>query len=370
MADGGRVIFVTGWPGFIATRLVRRLVGQVDRKRDRLVLFTRAPHAVAARAELQSLRVAGEVVEGDVTSMHLGLSGAEYKALTSHVTEIWHLASLYDLARDADAIRAVNLDGTRHVVELASAARNLDRLHHFSTAYVSGDREGVILEDELDLGQGFHDAYEQSKFEAERLVRRAMPDVPATVYRPSIVVGDSRTGEVDRFNGPYYLAILLVASPMTVPLPGDGRAPLNVVPVDFVVDAALSIAASSTALGKTVHLVDPAPLSTRKVYELVTARSGKSPSSVNLPYRALEAVLALPLVERLTRPQRNALRLINHLAIYNCRNQLELLAGTGISCPPITSYLDRLIEFVRAYFAAPPRRVRAEEVEDPLDLAP
>ncbi len=86
-----------------------------------------------------------------------------------------------------------------------------------------------------------------------------------------------------------------------------------------------------------------------------------------LPHRAVEALLGLPFLEKLARPQRNAIRIVNHLAIYNCQNQLALLDGTGIRCPPITSYLDRLIEFARAHFAAPPRRIEGE-VEDPLDV--
>ena len=369
MDHGGRVILVTGWSGFIGRRLVHRLGEQLDHGRDRLVLFTRTRHLDEARAELETLGLRGEVLEGDVAKMHLGLSGVEYKRLTADVTEIWHLAGLYDLSADAATIRSVNLEGTRLVLDLARGARRLDRLHHFSTAYVSGDREGVILEDELDMGQGFEGAYERAKFQAERLVRRAMAELPATVYRPSIVVGDSRTGEVDRFNGVYYLAILLVASPLGVPLPlpGNGAAPLNVVPVDFVVDAALSLGANPAAVGKTVHLADPAPLSARKVYELIAARSGKTLPTMPLPHRLVEAVLGLPFLERLARPQLNAIRLVNHLAIYNCQNQLALLEGTGIRCPPITSYLDRLIEFAKERFAAAARARSPEDVEDPLD---
>jgi thioester reductase-like protein len=199
-----------------------------------------------------------------------------------------------------------------------------------------------------------------------------MGDVPATVYRPGIVVGDSRTGEIDRFEGPYALAILLVASPVTVPLPlpGDAVAPLNVAPVDFVIDAALSIAANPAGAGRTVHLVDPAPLSARRVYEMIAERAGKRLPTISLPARAVQALLQLPLLERLTRAHRPAIEYVNSLAIYNCRNQLELLEGTGIRCPPIASYLDRLTEFVQATYARRREQELEAESDDPLDPRP
>jgi thioester reductase-like protein len=361
-------IFVTGYPGFIGQRLVRRMVEQRRGRACRWVMLVRSPQVAVARRELDALGAPYEILEGDVTQMHLGLSGAEYKALVGATTEIWHLAALADLTADPRAITATNVEGTRNVLELARAAPGLRRLHHFSSAYVSGNREGVILEDELDVGQRFDDAYARSKFEAERLVRRAQQDVPAVVYRPSMVVGDSRTGEIDRFEGPYFLAMLLVATPLAVPLPlpPPTGAPLNVVPVDFVVEAALAIGENPQASGKTVHLVDPAPLPARRVYEMIAAREGKTLPPMPLPALAIEAVLRLPFIERLARPQRSAIQLVNRLAIYNPRNMLDLLAGTGIQCPPITSYLDRLVEYVKSHFASPRPLASGAEAEDPL----
>jgi thioester reductase-like protein len=366
-----RVQLVTGYPGFIGKRLVRGLA-RADGDGARVVLLVQPKHAASARAELASLGARrAEVIEGDVEQMHLGLSGAEFKALAAAVTDVWHLAAISWLGADPRYVRRVNVEGTRNVLELAQRAPRLARLNHFSTALVSGDRAGVILEDELAMGQRFHNAYEESKHEAELLVRRAQAELPATIYRPSIVIGDSRTGEIDRFEGPYALAILLVASPLAVPLPlaGGGAAPLNVVPIDFVVDAALSIAGNRAAIGKTIHLADPAPLSARRVYELIATRAGKRLPSVSLSSRALRTLLQLPGLERLSRAQRPALEYLDQLAIYNCRNQLDLLDGTGIRCPPITSYLDRLIEFVQGTFAR--RREDAERAagaaEDPLD---
>jgi len=371
MGERPGTILVTGYPGFIGRRLVQAISGA--ERRDRLVLLVEAHAAAAARQELEASGAANaEVWEGDVVRMHLGLSGVEFKALVRDATEIWHLAALSQLDADARAIRRVNVEGTRSVLELARAARRLRRLNHFSTAFVSGNRQGVILEEELEMGQRFHNSYEESKARAEALVRRAMLDLPATVFRPSIVVGDSRTGEIDRFEGPYYLAILLVTSPLAVPLPlpGDGVAPLNVVPVDFVASAALAIGRNPEGVGKTVHVVDPSPFSTRRVYEMIAARANKRLPPVSLPHRVVEAVLGLPGLERFSRQQRAAVESVNHLAFYNPMNLLRLLDGTGVRCPPITAYLDRLIAFVRRELEKR-RHIDAQAaVEDPLDAPP
>jgi len=363
-----RIQFVTGYPGFIGKRLVRRLA-ENGPAGERIFVLVQPKHAAAAHEDLASLGASAEVIEGDVEQMHLGLSGTEFKALAADVTDVWHLAAISWLGADPREIRRVNVEGTRNVIELAQQARRLARLNHFSSAYVSGDRVGVILEDELSMGQRFHNAYEESKFQAEILVRRAQVDLPATIYRPSIVVGDSRTGEIDRFEGPYAMAILLVASPVSVPLPlpGDAVAPLNVVPVDFVVDAATAIARNPDGAGRTVHVVDPSPLSARRVYEMIAARTGRKIPPVSMPARAFQALLQLPGLERISRVHRLAIEYVNHLAIYNCRNLLELLQGTGVQCPPITNYLDRLIEFVQGTFARRREAEAAAEDDDPLD---
>jgi thioester reductase-like protein len=348
MPDTTGTTLFTGYPGFIGRRLVHRMIQ--DGLHGRMVLLVEPTHAAAARAEVARHAPAPvEVWEGDVSAMHLGLSGAEWKSLVRDVSSIWHLAAASRLDSASDVARRVNVEGTRNVLELARAATFPPRLHHFSSAFVAGDRQGVIMEDELLAGQRFRTPYEQSKARAEELVRRVMSDLPVTIYRPAIVVGDSRTGEIDRFEGPYYLAILLVTSPLAVPLPlpGDGGAPLNVLPVDFLVDATLSIGRNPASSGRTIHLVDPAPMSARRVYELIAERAHRRMPRVSLPHRVVDAVLSLPILESFSRQQRAAIESVNHLAFYNPRNLLELLEGTGIRCPPITSYLDRLIDFVR-----------------------
>jgi thioester reductase-like protein len=362
-----RHFFVTGFPGFIGKRLVAALAHREPQAPVHLLVQPKFVRDATRYVRDLPSPERFQILDGDIVDMHLGLSGEEYGALCQEVTDIFHLAATYYMGVSRESAHAVNVEGTRNVVELARDSRRLKRLNHFSTAFVSGTRVGVIAEDELDMGQGFRNAYEETKFVAEKLVRRAANDIPVSVFRPSIVVGDSRTGEIDRFDGPYYLGILLVTSPLRVPipLPGNGVAPLNAVPVDYVVEAALRLSEDPRARGRTFHLVDPNPMSARRVYELIAERSNVKMPRITFPARAAEAMMKLPVLEKLVRPQRAAVAYVNHLAIYNCHNTLELLDGTGVRCPPLITYLDKLVEYVRDYYRR--RRDELSDIEDPLD---
>lgn len=359
--------FVTGYPGFIGKRLVKYLAAQNPEGRITLLVQPKfVKEALGYAAELKGAKV--EVLSGDIVDMHLGLAGPEYQRLVDETTHIFHLAAISYLGMPHDVARKVNVDGTRGVLELARECGLLKRLVYFSTTYVSGDRVGVVAEDELEQGQVFRNAYEETKYEAERLVQRAKKHLPITIIRPSTVVGDSETGEIDRFEGPYYLGMLLVLSPLVLPLPlpGNGVAPLNVVPVDFVVQATWVLAQKDDAVGKTVHLVDPNPMSARRVYELIAERANKKLPRFSVSARAADLFLRIPGVEKLARPQRAAIQYVNHLVLYNCHTALELLDGTGVRCPPLATYLDKLIDFAMHSWKAR-QSGSTEEIDDPLD---
>src|SRR5947209_10065901 len=240
------MVLVTGFPKLLARRVADALA-----PRGPVILLAQEQHADQA-ADFAATLPQARVLTGDVASMHLGLSTAEYRDLSSECTEIVHAEEWSHVGADQSTLERVNIEGTQTVLELAQDCRKLRRLTHFSTVMVSGDRVGVIAEDELSAGQSFRNFYEQTKFEAEILVRRAMGHLPCTVIRPGIVIGDSRTGEIDRFDGPYLVAAVVLGAPAQVPLPlpGNGVAPLNVVPVDYVVSAALAIHHDPRAVGR------------------------------------------------------------------------------------------------------------------------
>ena len=258
------------------------------------------------------------------------------------------------------------------MLELAADCTRLRRFVHWSTAQVSGARSGVILEEELDCGQRFRNVYEETKFRAERMVRDAARRLPVTILRPGIIVGDSKTGEIDKFDGPYYLLVLIVSSPIDVhlPLPGRGSAPLNLVPIDFVVESAIALSRDPRAVGGTFHLTDPAPFAARTVYELVAQRADKKAPRGMIPTGLARALLKAPGLERLARAPLAFLEAFNHLALYNCRHTLALLSGDPwhVRCPPFDSYVDPLVRYVREVQARK-KQARDEEAADPLDMA-
>src|SRR3954469_2006026 len=240
---------VTGFPGFIGRRLVRRLVNDGAR----VVALVEARMAAKAR-EIAPDGV--EVVEGDITERHLGLDDATWERLTGEVTHVFHLAAVYDLAVPAEIAQSVNVEGTGNVLELCLAARALERLAYVSTAYVAGTRTGTVYEHELVMGQDFKNHYESTKFQAEVWVRELMDRVPTTILRPAIVVGDSQTGETEKFDGPYYLLRTMqrmAKAGRPVAQFGASAATFNVVPVDFVVAAIAAAAFDPACEGETLH---------------------------------------------------------------------------------------------------------------------
>jgi nucleoside-diphosphate-sugar epimerase len=348
-----RHILMTGYPGFIARRLVRKLLASDDRVRiTAIVEASRFDAASADIARISAPRI--KAITGDVTAMDLGLSGDEFRRVISDVTEIHHLAAVHRLGVDRATADRVNVQGTRNVLDLARSAKGLERLVHFSSAYVSGRREGVILEEELEHSAGFHNPYEATKYQAELLVRSVKDRLPITIIRPSAVVGDSRTGEIDRFDGVYHFGILLAASPaaIAIPLPGEGSAPLNIVPVDYLVDAVHALTVQDETIGKTFHVVDPNPLSGRGVYELVARRAGKKLPRFHVSANLTKALLRIPGLERMAPVSHQVVDYLNHMAFYGSANTVDALEGTGIRCPRFESYVDNLIAYVREHAAA------------------
>jgi dephospho-CoA kinase len=366
-AHAGEVALVTGFPAFTAKRMIAKLLAAEPT--TKLYVLARDKFAADAEQLLGTLRAGSraEVLTGDVCDMDLGLSSAEYRALSKDLTWIHHLAGIYFMGVDDDTARRVNVGGTRTVLELARDATRLERLVHWSTAMVSGNRRGTVYEEDLDTGQRFHNGYERTKYDAELLMRAAMRQLPITVLRPSVIVGDSKTGEIDKLDGPYYLMVLIAtnASRMRLPILGRGDAPLHLVPIDYVIDAAWHVARSQGAAGKTFHLVDPDPLSARAVFDGVAEHANTEKPRGHIPRPLARAVLRTPGLSRLGRGPLAFMDMLEHTVHYDSTNTAQALAGTTLRCPPLSEYLPQLVRYV--VDVRRPEVPETDEVADPLD---
>src|SRR5215217_2595929 len=198
-------LFITGFPGFIANRLLERLA----RKECDFILLVQPSLRSRAVEEIERIaQLSGKsdfkIVEGDISEPGLALN-AEDLELVQQQTRVFHLAAVYDLAVPKDLAMRVNAGGTRNVVELARTIPRLRQFHHVSTCYVAGKREGVILETELRHDADYRNFYEESKYLAEMEVQSAKNDLPVTIHRPAVVCGDSKSGETGKYDGVYYL---------------------------------------------------------------------------------------------------------------------------------------------------------------------
>ena len=346
MSETKSGILITGVPGFIGGRLAERLLPS---GRPLFLLCERRFLADANRFA-KTLDPTGEqvsVVGGDITEHDLGLSSEDVARLRAEVSDVYHLAAIYELGVGEALARRVNVLGTAKVVAfLRGFAAGSVRHHYISTCYVAGDREGMIFEDELDRGQGFKNHYEATKYEAEVTVERSKRDIETRIFRPGIVIGDSRTGETAKFDGPYPVFGAVMMGLM-VALPGPGRATINLVPVDFVIECLVRIPEQPGTASKTFQLADPAPLASRAVVELVAARTGSPRPRLVLPPGLVRRALKLPRVAELAGIGVESLAYFNHPQTYDTTNTRAALAGTGCACPPLPTYINQILRHYR-----------------------
>lgn len=376
MADPARKILLTGFP---ASFLARRLLTSILAKEPGAKVVCLVPRRFGDRAaelldrlEPDELKRV-ELLRGDSASMDFGLSGPRYRKLAASIDVIHHCAAVTYPGVARELAERVNVGGTGEVLELVDAADRLQRLVFWSTAQVSGTRTGRVEEGELVTPGRFHSVVEETRFRAESMVREAMERAPTVILRPSHVVGDSESGEIDRLEGPYLLILLMLSTPvdLRVPLPGRGDAPLNLVPIDYVVAAGHAIANDARAVGRTFHLVDERPLTARRVFELIADATGRPGPRGRVPTQLAAALLRAPGLERLSQVPRAFLEQLATDVVYDARNTHELLAGTDITCPPATSYLPVMVDHVkkeqeRRARTRQERRRSLDEADDPL----
>ena len=348
--SSGDTVFLTGFPGFIASRLLRRLA----RDAVRFLLLVQPPFAERAQHELKGIAQATGrsisdfvLLSGDITEPNLGLSPVDLELARGASTIIFHLAAIYDLAVARDLGFRVNVDGTRNVNEFARSLAHLRHYHYVSTCYVAGKRTGRILETELQHEAGFRNYYEETKHRAELDVEALKSELPITIHRPAVVCGDSRSGETAKYDGIYYLIFYLLKWPSVLSTLniGNSEVALNLVPVDFVVEAMSTVTADPLAVGKTIQLADPEPLSTRELFNSISRCISGRESLLTVPAPLVHTSLMLPLAPKITGLPHSAVPYFFIKQSYDTSESTSLLMPHGIACPPFESYVKTIVEY-------------------------
>lgn len=372
---GDSHVLLTGYPNsFLARRLLSGLLSHSPHAMLHCLVPERfmqdAQAAVAALPPGDRGRV--ELVEGDVSAMDLGMPGPRYLEFAKRIDIVHHVPTATSPGVHPKVCEQVVVGGAAEVLELAEAG-DVERVVHWSSTAVSGKRTGHVLESELVRPPGFRNVVEEMLFRAERMMREASDHVPVTVLRPSTIVGDSRTGEIDCMEGPYLLILLMLSSPvdLRVPLPGRGDTALHLVPIDFVIEAGCHIAAAPTSIGRTYHIVDPNPPTARRVFELIAEEVGRPGPVGALPTQLATALLRTPGLERFSHIPRAFLEQLATPVEYDARNAEELLAPADIHCPSAPSYLRVMVDHVRRAQEQraqrrPGQGQQVDEAEDPL----
>ena len=347
-------VLITGFPGFLASALLPRLAAVLPDEAQVTCLVEARFEDLAARRASAVAQQSGcsiRVVRGDITLPDLGL-GPRWAEVAEHCREVFHLAAIYDLAVSHDAASRVNVDGTRHVLEFAADCPLLERFHHVSTCYVSGRHAGRFTEDDLDVGQRFGNHYESTKFESEVLVQSAATSgLPTTIYRPSIVSGDSTSGRTQKMDGPYFFIQWLLAQPRVAVMPvfrASASATMNIVPSDYVTGAIAYLSRLRKDALQVYSLADPSPLTIPELTELLAAATGRNARRVPAT-RGLARVLvrALSRLHPTLDIPGEAVEYLGHPTHYDCTYALRDLKPSGITCPPLSSYVHRLVSFVQ-----------------------
>jgi len=354
--------FVTGATGFIGKRLVAKLLSRPDS----VVYFLTRSLELPRLQELYEYWGCDDkrvvAIVGDLRQADLGVSKADIRKLKGKVKHFFHLAAVYDLKASAEEQQLANVDGTRNTVRLAEAI-GAKHFHLVSSIAAAGLYEGLFREDMFDEAENLDNPYFRTKHDSEAIVRKECT-VPWRVFRPAIVVGDSRSGEMDKIDGPYYFFKLIQkirkSFPSWMPTVGIEGGRINVVPVDFVVAAMDYIAHLENEDGHCFHLTDPTPM---RVGDLLNtfARAAHAPEMamrINaallgfIPRSVRKAMFALTPVRRIRNAVMKDLGLpddildfINYPTRFDCRETQRALKGTGIVVPPLDSYAWRLWDY-------------------------
>ncbi|APS00047.1 SDR family oxidoreductase [Pajaroellobacter abortibovis] len=344
-------VLITGFPSFNTYRLCQEILSSPYEFQGRIYFLVHPKKLEEAQkiinrfsSEKQSYLY---LLEGDTTAIDLGLSAAEFETLTREINRIHHWSEIQDPPHQA-SIERICIEGTHEILEFARACTRLRCLIYHSSTAVSGDKEGIVFETDLKMGQRFQNIMQQMHARAEKKVRQAMSYLPIAVIRPNWIVGDSIHGEVDMQSGPGLFIQQVISHPFISPPYFQKDALFPVVPIDYVTRAANQIGCHDQAYGHTFHLIDPQPLRAEQAFQLIAELAGyPSTKATGESHFSPVRILQRESLWERTPLLRFFLDSMTIHVRYDSTEADQLLAGSGLHCAPFESYVSRLVHSIQ-----------------------
>jgi thioester reductase-like protein len=352
-------ILLTGATGYVGSSYLQKWLSSSDAK---LVLLARSKYEESAKnriikglfelypdTDVSRFLNRIEIVEGDVSFDHLGLSQPQYEELIKKTSHIIHCAAAARFDLELEEARKINVKGTENVLDFAKCCPKLEKVDYIGTSYVAGKGKGIIKEDELEKGQKHNNTYEKTKFEAEKLVRENMVDLPITILRLSIVISDSKTGRASSHNGFFRVLKMYFLGALKI-LPGYPNSLMDLVPLDYIADTTYVISQSKNSVGKCYHLTAGLDNMTKleEIQDLASYYFGKEKFTLTPPEEFDNDVAKME--DEIPEEGR---KLFSELKLYEpyLTSELEFdnsntVRETGLQPPKISDYFEKMVNYI------------------------
>ncbi|MCX7944466.1 MAG: SDR family oxidoreductase [Deltaproteobacteria bacterium] len=359
-----KVFLVTGFPLFTARKLILH-IAQSEENYVAVLVPSKFEKRAKSFIENNNLKTNVRTIIGDIATMHLGFSSEEYRFLLNNVTDVYHFASIYYPNTPDDIIKKVNILGTKNIIQFVKDTGRDVPLNYLSSCMVFENHSGLAFEEPV--VQSRYSCFLYKSRQVAEMMIMSESNLLWRIFRAPLIGGDSTTGEAEKLDGFYALLYLLFITDMKFPLPipHRGTAPLNIVPIDYLIKAVYYISKNSDSTRRIFHIVDPNPVSIKTALDAISKETGKKINMFYPPSNILTSLLKINLLKKLIPNYIPLFDVLNQFIIFSHTNTDKYLKGSGIEAPHFENYLKPMIAFVRNRIESNKRNAEEIQTDDP-----